>query len=89
MAPKPRHQMSSDFLDALSADFESNGAKAVERVRLDKPDQYLKLIASILPKHLNVSSYEFEGWTDERLIMRIQKLGSELDPYVSSRRRKN
>ena len=36
----------------MLADFEKNGIVAIEEVRETKPDQYLKVIASILPKEI-------------------------------------
>ena len=42
------------FIAALLADWQEHGAKAIERVRLEKPEQYLKVIASILPKDITV-----------------------------------
>lgn len=38
----------------MLADFEQHGAAAVVKVREEKPDQYLKVIASILPKEIEL-----------------------------------
>ena len=49
-----RSKLGEDFLKALQADFAQHGAEAIEKVRKEKPDQYLKVVASILPKEIDV-----------------------------------
>lgn len=49
-----RHKLGEDFLKALQADFAEHGTDAIAKVREQKPDQYLKVIASILPKEIEV-----------------------------------
>lgn len=48
-------------------DFQEHGKVAIETVRLEKPDQYLKVIASILPKQLEIKDSPFDGYSDEQL----------------------
>lgn len=48
-----RSKLGEDFLKALHADFEKHGAAAIVEVRKTKPDQYIKVIASILPKEID------------------------------------
>ena len=47
-----RSKLGEAFIEAMLADFEKNGVKAIERVRDEHPDQYLKIVASILPKEI-------------------------------------
>jgi hypothetical protein len=47
-----RHKLGEAFLKELLADFEKNGAVVISTVREEKPDQYLKVVASILPKEI-------------------------------------
>jgi hypothetical protein len=35
--------------------FERHGVKIIDRVRIDKPEAYLKVIVSLLPKDLNLN----------------------------------
>jgi hypothetical protein len=48
-----RAKLGEEFLNALLNDFAEHGVVAVEAVRSEKPDQYLKVIASILPKEIS------------------------------------
>ncbi|MBO9580319.1 MAG: hypothetical protein J7498_05460 [Sphingobium sp.] len=50
-----RHKLGEDFLKALQADFAQHGKRVIEDVREEKPDVYLKVIASVLPKEIEVS----------------------------------
>ena len=49
-----RNRLGEAFVRALHEDFEKHGVAAVEKVRDEKPDQYLKVIASLLPKEIDV-----------------------------------
>ena len=51
-----RNKLSEAFLSALATDFERHGADVIERVRQDKPDAYLKVVASIMPQKFEVES---------------------------------
>ena len=45
-----RNRLGEDFLRALTDDFEQHGVEAIEAVRLESPKDYLKVIASLLPR---------------------------------------
>jgi hypothetical protein len=49
-----RAKLGEAFLTAMQEDFAKHGIDAVQSVRLEKPDQYLKVIASILPKEIDM-----------------------------------
>ena len=52
--PGSRDQLTKAFIDKLAEDFEANGEAAIERCRNDDPAAYLRLIASLAPKKVNV-----------------------------------
>lgn len=47
-----RNKLGEAFIEALYTDFKEHGVAAIETVRDQKPDQYLKVVASILPKEI-------------------------------------
>jgi hypothetical protein len=49
-----RSKLSESFLKALSEDFESNGIGVIESVRKDRPHEYLKIVAAVLPKQMQL-----------------------------------
>jgi hypothetical protein len=62
-----RAKLSEAFLAALCEDFCAHGADTIQRVRIEKPDAYLKVIAWILPKQIEVSADAFDGVSDDEL----------------------
>lgn len=55
-----RSKLGETFLKEMLADFEQHGASVIAAVRDGKPDQYLKVVASILPKEIEFGE-EFAG----------------------------
>lgn len=66
----------------MQVDFAEHGAAAIVTVRTEKPDQYLKVIASILPKDLNINVNQMDGLTDDELIERIRALDATIRPFL-------
>lgn len=62
-----RNALGEAFISALHDDFVQHGPAVIETVRIEKPDQYLKVVASILPKELNIKTDAFDGVSDEQL----------------------
>ena len=79
-----RNKLGEAFLEAMHADFEQFGVAAIVKVRDEKPDQYLKVIASILPKDLNVNINQMDDLTDDQLIQRIRSLDSAIRPFLDA-----
>jgi len=77
-----RNKLGEAFLDAMLTDFEAHGPATIVKVRQEKPDQYLKVIASILPKDLNVNINPMDGLSDEELIERIRALDATIRPFL-------
>lgn len=48
-----RAKLGEAFVDALLADFRKNGVQSIVDMRDEKPADYVKVIASILPKELS------------------------------------
>lgn len=61
-----RNKLSEAFLRELADDFEKHGRDAVQRVRDEKPDQYLKVIAAIVPKEIELGENTVSALKDSR-----------------------
>jgi hypothetical protein len=48
-----RSKLGEAFIDALKADFEKHGIRALETMRDDRPADYIKVVASLLPKEVS------------------------------------
>ncbi len=75
-----RNKLGEDFIRALHEDFQEHGVAAIKAVREDKPDAYLKVIASILPAQLQVNVNH--DLTDSELDRRIRQLAAALSLEV-------
>lgn len=73
-----RNKLGEAFIADLYADWQTNGVATIAAVRAEKPDQYLKVVASILPKELNVRVSELDDLSDAELDRRIRTLAAAL-----------
>lgn len=73
-----RNKLGEAFLADMLADWEANGAATITSVRTDKPDVYLKVVASILPQQLNVKVSEVDDLTDEQLDRQLRSIVAQL-----------
>lgn len=79
-----RNKLGEAFLEAMHADFEEHGVLAIARVRTEKPDAYLKVIASILPRDLNVNVNNMDDLSDDELVERLRALESVVRPFLDA-----
>lgn len=71
-----RNKLGEDFIAALHDDFQENGVAAIQMVRAERPHEYLKVIAGLLPKELKVTTES--DLTDEQLDGRIRQLAAAI-----------
>lgn len=69
-----RSKLGEAFIAALHDDFEQHGVAVIEAVRIEKPDQYMKVVASLLPKEFKIETVS--ELTDEQLDSRIRQLAN-------------
>ena len=50
-----RNKLSEHFVSTLSRDFEKHGEKVISEVRAEDPVAYLKVVASLVPKDVNLN----------------------------------
>src|SRR5262249_47846322 len=72
-----RNKLSVAFLEAFAADFEEHGAEVIKIVRVEKPSEYLKTAAYLMPKEFEIS---------ETRLMEIPD--DELDAFIEFARRR-
>jgi hypothetical protein len=76
-----RNKLGEAFLEALHEDFAQHGVDAIQRTREEKPEQYVKVIASLLPKEFKIETVS--ELTDEQLDARIRQLASLIEIGVA------
>ena len=62
-----RNKLGEDFISALQESFSQHGPATIEQVRTERPHEYLKVVASILPKELNVRTDALNEMSDDDL----------------------
>jgi Family of unknown function (DUF5681) len=72
-----RNRLGTQFLEALEADFNQHGAKAIALVREKMPEVYMRVVADLLPKEANINVEAGEAFVE--LWRKISEgLGDEL-----------
>jgi len=62
-----RNRLHADFVVALQDDFQVFGAATIQIVRVESPKEYLKIIASVLPKEFILEDGRLESMGDDEL----------------------
>jgi hypothetical protein len=62
-----KNRLSHAFLTALAEDFEQYGVEAIKICRVEKPNEYLRVIAHLMPKELEVSIGPLQEISDQEL----------------------
>jgi len=72
-----RNRLTAAFLNALAKDFDENGVTAIKECRENKPDAYIKAIAALCPKEIEVKS-PLQELKDDELLNAVRALESFL-----------
>lgn len=81
-AKRAKKTLGDDFLAAVRADFRAYGAGVIAEVRADKPDQYLKIVLSVLPRDFNATINQMDGLSDDEIRSRIRALEAVVKPFL-------
>src|SRR5262249_26406235 len=62
-----RNKFSTQFVEALAADFHENGPDVIRIVRIEEPATYLKVCASLIPKEFTIETSEYADLSDQEV----------------------
>ncbi|WP_245437172.1 hypothetical protein [Mesorhizobium helmanticense] len=79
---RAKKTLGDDFLVAVRADFRAHGAGVIAKVRSEKPDQYLKIVLSVLPKGSDIDTNSLDALSDDEIRQRIRGLEAVLRPFL-------
>jgi hypothetical protein len=71
-----RNALGRAFLRAMAADFAHGGRKAIETMREDRPHDYVRLVAALLPKEFPSSNPGIEDMTDDEFDRALNEIRS-------------
>lgn len=81
-----RNKLGEAFVEALQQDFETHGVDAIEKVRTEKPDQYLKVIAQVIPKEIIHKVEDYDEYDDDTLAAEFLRVAGALQARAEDRR---
>src|SRR6516225_7970463 len=77
-ARSAKNRLSHAFLTALAEDFEQHGVEALKIARVEKPVEYIRIVAGLMPKELEIMDSRLTDLSDEELDVFIAKLRAQL-----------
>jgi hypothetical protein len=72
-----RNRISYKLLTALADDFEQHGEEAIRICRVERPNEYLKIIVSTMPKEFEITDSRLQEISDDELEILIDRLRQE------------
>lgn len=76
-----RNKLGEAFIQDMYADWAENGVAAIQKMREERPHEYVKVVASILPKEVKIE--RLDDMNDDDLAKRIRQLASDIGIAVS------
>lgn len=77
LAKGTRNKLNASFLNALAKDFQEHGEDAIRMCREENPAAYVKVLAALLPKEIEIKR-PLEDFEDDELIAAVGALQSFL-----------
>ncbi|MBZ3693239.1 hypothetical protein [Phyllobacterium calauticae] len=79
-----RNKLGEAFLEDLLVAWEAQGPAVIHTVIEKRPQDFLKVVASLMPKDLNVNINQMDGMTDEQLIASLRSLDAVIQPFLAA-----
>lgn len=77
-----KHRLQEDFIKDVQAAWETKGAEALTMMIADKPGDFVKMVASLMPKEATLNINDNSEMTDDELAERVRSLASQLSPFL-------
>jgi hypothetical protein len=79
-----RAKLGEAFLEDMRAAWEMQGKKVIDRVIADRPQDFMKVIASLLPRDVNLTVNNMDDATDDELLQRIRDIDAAIRPFLDA-----
>jgi hypothetical protein len=80
-----RNKLAEDFLSDVLGEWQSHGKVAISDMRKKNPGDFVKMVASLLPKDINLNLTDnLSELSDDELLGEIRKLHASLAPLLAS-----
>ena len=77
-----RFKLTEEFLQALAEDFTDHGLSAIVEMRAKSPGDYIRVVASLVPKEATLNVNVYDELTDEQLYERFRVLQGEIAAFL-------
>ena len=76
---RTRHLLNQEFMEALLLNFRHQGKKAIEKVARNQPAAYLKILALLVPREMQIEhTNRIKQMTDEEIEQAIEAIQTML-----------
>jgi hypothetical protein len=76
-----RNKLGEAFIQDMFADWQEHGVATIAKMREERPHEYVKVVASILPKEVKIE--RLDDMNDDDLAKRIRQLAADIGVAVS------
>jgi hypothetical protein len=77
-----KSKLQEDFLADVQAAWVDKGKAAIDAMIADKPGDFVKMVASLMPKEATLNINDNSEMTDDELAQRIRDLAAQLSPFL-------
>ena len=78
-----RNRLSHSFLEALHKDFEEHGEEVIRICRVERPTEYVKIVADLMPKELEIPTTHSKDIDDDELTGFMEYVALQLEPRTA------
>ena len=78
-----RNKLAEDFVAALHQDFTIHGMDAIVRARQEDAIGYIRVIAALLPKDVNLNHRNLDDLSDDQLMRKLATLTEMARPLLA------
>ena len=73
-----KNKLSWAFLTDLLADYEAHGKDAIKICRIERPIEYIKMVAGLLPKEFEITNSRLHELSDEEIDVLIGEIRARI-----------
>lgn len=77
-----RNKLTEQFLADVYAAWQKSGETCIAEMIADKPGDFVKLVAMIIPKEATLNINDHSEMTDDELAERVRNLAAQLAPFL-------
>jgi hypothetical protein len=74
--------LSHTFLEALHKDFAEHGEEAIKICRIERPSEYVKIVAGLMPRELDITNNTLTEIDDQQLVEFIEYVRLQLTSRI-------